>query len=137
MRKFARTRKNSSRRWRRNDPSVLEMKIITGTLKLDELKRMAAERFGDMAKAVVDVEQGILAVDAELHSDLEAKLLENGSEQKDLWGINLYPDMAGSDFIEYDSMINLRPGQGNRTRSVDDAGLRGKIAAIVMKKVAR
>ena len=83
-------------------------------------------------KAVVDVHRGIMAVDAELHADQETCLLQGGSRQADLWGINLYPDRYGSpDFVEFDSMINVRPAQGNRSRSVEDAGLKERIRAIV------
>lgn len=80
-----------------------------------------------MVKAVVDVELGIVALDAELHSDLEAYCLENGSKQENLWGINYYPEIEGEDFIEYDSMINIRPGQGNKIRGVEDEAIRQKI----------
>lgn len=114
-----------------------QMKIITKILSMDELKEMAAATFGDMVKAVVDIERGLLAVDAELHSDLEAALLEDGSRQKDLWGINLYPETSGEDFIEFDSMINVRPSQGNRSRVVEDKGLRAKIMEIVKQRVAQ
>lgn len=94
---------------------------------------MAERLFGNLIKAVVDVERRIMVVDAELHSDEEAFLLENGSRQQDLWGINLYPDMErnGPDFIEFDSMINLRPSQNNRSRGVDDSIIREKITSIV------
>ena len=98
---------------------------------------MAADLFGDFVKAVVDVERGLLAVDAELHSDLEALLLENGSKQKNLWGINLYPDASGDGFVEFDSMINMRPSQGNRSRSVENEALREKILGIVAQRVQR
>jgi hypothetical protein len=111
------------------------MKIVTGTIAIDEIKEMAANLFGDMVKAVVDVERGIIAVDAELHSDLEALLLDNGSKQKSLWGINIYPQLDQDDFVEFDSMINLRPSQGNRSRGVEDKALRSKIIGIVTKKV--
>ncbi len=113
------------------------MKIITETLTIDELKRMATEMFGDMVKAVVDVDRELLAVDAELHADLEALLLANGSKQKSLWGINLYPEMPGEEFIEFDSMINMRPSQGNRSRGVDDEQTRKKIMEIVAKRIRR
>jgi hypothetical protein len=113
------------------------MKIITDTVTIQELKQMAEAIFGNMVKAVVDVEKGLIAVDAELHSDLEAFMLESGSKQKNLWGINLYPEMNGGDFIEFDSMINMRPSQGNRSRGIDDEGIRKQIAAIVAKKVKR
>ena len=90
-----------------------------------------------MIKAVVDVQRELIALDAELHSDLEALLLENNSKQKDLWGINLYPEMEGDDFIEFDSMINMRPSQGNRSRGVEDEIIRRKIVEIVTKRIKR
>jgi hypothetical protein len=113
------------------------MKIITQQVRLDELERMAAAMFGTMVKAVVDVDRELLAVDGELHSDLEALLIENGSKLQSLWGINLYPEMTGDDFIEFDSMINMRPSQGNRSRGVESAQLRKTIIEIVSKKVVR
>jgi hypothetical protein len=113
------------------------MKIIETTITNEELKRMAAATFGNMVKAVVDVGKGLLAVDAELHSDLEALLLENGSGQKDLWGVNLYPDMPGDEFVEYDSLINIRPSAANKSRNVECEGVRKKIASIVARRVAR
>lgn len=113
------------------------MKIITQHVRLDELARMAAGMFGNMIKAVVDVDRELLAVDAELHSDLEALLIENGSAPQSLWGINLYPEMTGDDLVEFDSMINMRPSQGNRSRGVESAQLRKTIIEIVSKKVLR
>jgi hypothetical protein len=107
------------------------MSLIEKPMTISELAEIAKERFGDLVKAVVDVERGIMLVGAELHSDEEAHLLEQGSRQQDLWGINLYPDKSGEEFIEFDSMINLRPSQGNRSRSVNDPSTRQKIREIV------
>jgi hypothetical protein len=104
---------------------------------LEDLQKAAARLFGDMIKAVVDVEKRLLAIDAELHSDLEALLLEKGSRQKDLWGINLYPEITGDDFVEFDSMINVRPSQNNKSRGVEDAQVRKKIIDIVLEKIRR
>ena len=106
-------------------------------MSLDELRVAAAATFGNLIKAVVDVDGGIIAIDAELHSDLEALLLEGGSKQESLWGINLYPDIQGDDFIEFDSMINIRPSSGNRTRGVDNELVRKMIIDIVNKWVKR
>jgi len=68
-------------------------------------------------------------------TDLEVLLLENGSNQRSLWGINLYPDIEGEGFIEFDSVINIRPSCGNHSRSVDDEKIRKKIIEIVNKKI--
>ncbi|MCX5686452.1 MAG: DUF5674 family protein [Candidatus Omnitrophica bacterium] len=113
------------------------MKIITQTITISELKQMAASLFGNMVKAVVDVDRELVAVDAELHSDLEALLLENGSKQKNLWGINFYPEMSGDNFVEFDSMINMRPSQNNRSRGVENEAMRKKIIEIAVKRVKR
>ena len=113
------------------------VRIIAHHITLDELRQMAAATFGNMVKAVVDIDKELLAVDGELHSDLEACLIENGSRQPSLWGINLYPEMAGDDFIEFDSMINVRPSQGNRSRGVESAQTREKILEIVAMRVSR
>ena len=91
--------------------------------------------FGDMIKAVVDVKQGLLGLDAELHADIEKELLAQGSMQADLWGINLYPEMDGEDFIEFDSLINIRPYQGNRSRDVQDPAVRKQIIDIVNRLI--
>ena len=113
------------------------MMIIRETVTLDELKQMAARMFGDFVKAVVDVDQELIAVDAELHSDLEALLLQEGSPQRSLWGINVYPDAPAAQWVEFDSMINMRPSQANRSRGVEDEAIRRKILAVVEKRLLR
>jgi hypothetical protein len=115
------------------------MRIVDSKSRIgiDELKEMAKATFGDLVKAVVDVKLAIMAIDAELHADEEALLIENGSDQGNLWGINLYPELADSEFIEYDSMINLRPSQGNRGRGVDNPEVRENIMKIVADLVVR
>jgi hypothetical protein len=111
------------------------IELISAPITRPRLKEIAEKRFGDMVKGVVDIEKGIMALGGELHADEEAFLLEKGSQQKDLWGINLYPDMSGVDFLEFDSMINIRPSQNNRSRYVEDPLIRQKILSIVGKLV--
>ena len=113
------------------------MRIVKDAVTIDELKQMATRMFGDMVKAVVDVERELMAVDADLHADLESALLSDGSQQPHLWGINLYPELPDDQFLEFDSMINLRPSQGNRSRGVEDETIRRRIAAVVKKNVVR
>jgi hypothetical protein len=106
-------------------------------ITLAALQRMATGRFGDMVKAVVDVSRGIMVLDADLHADEEAELLASGSEQRDIWGINLYPGLFGGDWLEFDSMINLRPSSGNRSRGVEDPAVRERIGTVVEGLVKR
>ncbi|MCQ2160452.1 MAG: DUF5674 family protein [Bacteroidales bacterium] len=113
------------------------MIILKDKLTVQQLSDMAAEIYGDMIKAVVDVREGILAIDADLHSDLERMLLENGSRQEDLWGFNIYPEVEGDDFIEFDSLINIRPRQNNHSRGVEDESIQLRIREIVDNFVIR
>ena len=113
------------------------MKIIKDSITFNELKKISKNLFGNMVKAVVDVNSEIIAIDAELHSDLEALLLQNGAKQKNLWGINLYPEMIGDEFIEFDSLINIRPSQGNKSRLIEDDNIRKQIINIVRKRIKR
>ncbi len=109
----------------------MPMHIVKGQMTRADLAALAKERFGDMVKAVVDIKRRFMAVGGELHADEEQLLLEDGSAQADLWGINLYPEVRDATWLEYDSMINIRPSVGNRSRGVEDADLRGKIAETV------
>jgi len=118
------------------DPTDLQ--VVRTPVTVTGLEAMAERMFGNLVKAVVDVERGIMAVGGEMHADEEALLLSEGSLQSSLWGINLYPaEFGGSRFIEFDSVINIRPRQGNRTRSVDDAAARAAIVAVVERLVTR
>lgn len=112
------------------------MQIITTSIDRSVLKTLAGERFGDMVKAVVDIEQQVMVIGGELHADEEQLLLEQGSKQQDLWGINLYPDTVTADWLEFDSMINLRPSQGNRSRGVDDSVVQERIRSVVSSLVS-
>lgn len=114
----------------------MQIKILANKVTRKELATMAAGQFGEWIKAVVDVERGIMAIGGELHADMEAMLLEQGSAQKDVWGINLYPNQQNENWIEFNSMINVRPSSGNRSRGVENPEVQKKIRDVVKKWVA-
>ena len=108
------------------------MRILEKEITKNELFAEAEVVFGgEMVKGVVDIKRELVAVDAELHADLERLLLENGSEQENLWGVNFWN--SDEDFVEFDSMINIRPSQNNRSRYVENEKIREKIIEIVEK----
>jgi len=112
----------------------MEIKIVKDSISKKELADMAREQFGDLVKAVVDVGQGIMAVGGEMHADGEVILMERESSKREhTWGINLYPSKTGEDWIEFDSVINLKPSFGNRSRGVDNPEIQEKIRNIVEK----
>ncbi len=105
-------------------------------ISVKELTTMAETMYGDMVKAVADIRLRLLVVDAGMHVDEEQFLLETGSKQSDLWGINLHPEKFGSeDFVEFDSMINIRPRQNNMTRGVSDPEIQKILREIVSEIV--
>lgn len=107
------------------------MKVVEN-ISVSELQAMAGKMYGTLVKADVDLTKKVVVVDMDMHADGEAYLLSNGSEQQDLWGINLHPAKFGSDdFIEFDSMINIRPRQQNPSRDILDITIRDRIKQLV------
>ncbi len=114
------------------------MKFINDKISNKELKEMSEKMFDGLVKAVVDINKEVMVVDAEMHADQEDYLLQQGSQQEDLWGINFYPDeVSNENWLEFDSMINLRPSQNNRSRNIESEEIRDKIIAVVEKLVEK
>lgn len=109
-----------------------QVQIIEHPIGIKLVSDLAKKQFGDLIKATVDVDKGIMALGGELHADEEQLLLDSESKQRNLWGINLYPDNFGTeDFIQFDSMINIRPSQGNTSRDVQSPSIRDQISVVV------
>ena len=109
----------------------MDINIVREPITKKKLEEIAQNQFGDFVKAAVDIERKIMAIGGELHADEEAILLADGSRQEDVWGINLYPDTSAHELIEFNSMINIRPSLGNRSRGVENPELQGKIREVV------
>jgi|SRR3989338_6622048 len=109
----------------------MEIQIIKDKISQAEIKELARQTFGDMVKVVVDVERSLMAAGGEMHADCEQVLLDNGSSQGNLWGANIYPDSTGDDFIEYKSLINIRPKIGNRSMNIEDESTRFKVKSVI------
>jgi len=114
----------------------METRIVKDRITLEELKELAHEQYVDIIKAVVDVDQGIMGVGGELHVDIQSILIEKeNSQSSNTWGINLYLEKSGEDFIEFDSMINLKPAFSNKSRGVENTEIQNKIREIVNKLI--
>lgn len=111
------------------------MKILQTPLSKQELIKESTNFIDEnVIKAAVDIKKELLAVDSPMHYDCEQLLIKNGSGQYDIWGINLYLDSDDIDeLVEFDSMINIRPALGNRSRGVDSSEIQDKIKSVVSK----
>ena len=113
----------------------MEIKIIKNQISKDELKNIARAQFVGIIKAVVDVEQEIMAIGGGHHVDERDFLIkQEGSKFENLWGIDLYPERTGKDFIGLDSIINLKLSSG--ARGVYHPEIQKKIRNIVEKLVS-
>lgn len=114
----------------------MEIKIVKDSINKKELVNIAKKQFGNLVKGVVDIEQKIMAVGGEMHADEEVVLIDQeNSKREHTWGINLYPEKKGEELIEFDSIINIKPSYGNRSRDVENLQIKEKIKIIINKLV--
>jgi hypothetical protein len=111
--------------------------IVEDRIDPGELARLTALFFEDMVKYVVDLERRVAAVGGELHADAEALLLAAGSRQQDLWGANYYPGRGEDDCIEFTSLINIRPTEGNRSMEIEDPAIRARLRDLSFALIGR
>lgn len=109
------------------------IKIIDKKINEEGLREIAKDFYVDMIKGVVDIERGILAMGGEYHIDANRVLVENGSLQRNIWGFNWYFDKTDDERIEYISLINIRPAQGNKSMEVQDISLQNTMKIIILK----
>jgi hypothetical protein len=111
-----------------NAPSIA---IAASRIPPEDLRRLVAAWFGDMVKIVVDVRRGVVAAGGELHADAEALLLDQGSRLEDLWGANYFPGLGPERCVEFTALINIRPGQGNRSMEIQSQDVRDQVRQLV------
>ena len=115
--------------------STPDIVLVTERIDSETLRTLLDRFFEDMVKYVVDVERGVAAVGGELHADAEALLIDDGSRQQDLWGANDCPGLGADACIEFTSLINIRPSQGNRSMEVEDPRIRERVREITSRLI--
>ena len=115
--------------------SIMRWRIESDTVMIHLLETKAnstqiqdlLEEYPDMIKIVVDIRRKILAGGGEMHADCEEALLDNGSDQDDLWGANWIPN---NQTIEFESLINIRPRDGNRSMIIQSNDIRQQVESV-------
>ena len=109
----------------------MTIKIIKEKITKQELIDMAKENYGDMIKAVVDIKKEIIAIGGEFHSDASVILVEQeGSNQEDVWGVNIYPEKEKNERLEFNSLVNIKPLKNNRDAEIESEEIKDKIKNI-------
>lgn len=109
----------------------MDIRIIREPTTLDTLNELAGLYHKRLVKGVADIDLGIIALGGEWHIDANNVLTALGSAQSNLWGFNVYPQEKGNKAIKYNSMINIRPTQGNTSMDVQGASLQEAIRSLV------
>ncbi len=113
----------------------MDILIIDSKIAPARLRSLVGQYFEDMVKYVVDVRRRVIAIGGELHADAEQQLLQDGSQQEDLWGANYHPGQGPEVCIEFTALINIRPAQGNRSMEVADPAVRETVREITFELV--
>lgn len=113
----------------------MNIKIVEDKISLEELREIAQEFYETMLKGVVDIKKEIVVFGGEYHADANEIILENGSRQSDVWGFNIYFDRPRDSWIEYISMINIRPQAGNMEMEIQDKDIKDKMKTIINSKI--
>ena len=113
----------------------MDIRIINKPITRVEAKEIAKEFYVDMVKGVVDLEREIIALGGEWHIDANNVLMAEGSQQRDVWGFNFHFNKEPQDTIEYISLINIRPMEGNYDMVVQDESRRKAMRAIIERLI--
>ena len=113
-------------------PKIL---IVREPIALQTLEPLAKAWHHTLVKGVADIERGIIALGGDWHMDANNVLIADGSGQADVWGFNIYPDERGERVLEFISLINIRPAQGNKTMELMDPETRNRIKSILQKLI--
>ena len=108
----------------------MEILIVRAQVDTSTLESLAKEWHQTLVKGVADIKTGLVALGGEWHIDANNRLIEEGSEQKNLWGFNLYPKEKGDAAIEYNSLINIRPMQDNRSMEITNEETRSAVRRV-------
>lgn len=117
----------------------MEIRIVADNISIGELQKIAEEFYGNMIKGVVDIEREVIAMGGEYHIDASTVLNEAGFKQENIWGfnINLDEEKDSDSWIEYVSLINIRPAAGNKSMYIEDDKIKSRVKEILYKIITQ
>lgn len=113
----------------------IKTQILTTPITRGQALEIGKPWYADMVKGVVDIEQGVIALGGEYHMDANVVLMTHGSAQDKVWGFNIYPDQHDASWIEFTSLINIRPAVGNRGMFVESEEIQKAMRAIIERLI--
>ena len=107
--------------------------ILDHKINIEEVKKLADFWYGTMIKGTVDIESGRVALGGDYHIESSEILTSSGSKFEDIWGFNIRFEENEDGVLEFDSMVNIKPNLGNRSRSINNQEIIKKVTEIIKK----
>ncbi len=110
----------------------MEIIILTEKMSIEEVKKFAGNWYDSMIKGTVDIVKNKVALGGDYHIESCELLTQNGSTSENVWGFNIRFEEGVDGILEFDSMVNIKPSLGNKSRSILDEDV-----ASVAEKIIR
>ena len=111
----------------------MNIKILENKINIEEVKKMADFWYGTMIKGTVDIEGERVALGGDYHIESSEMLINTGSKFENVWGFNIRFEENPEGVLEFDSMVNIKPNLGNRSRSINNEEIVKKAIGIIYK----
>ena len=110
-----------------------KIKILDKKISINEVKKLADIWYGTMIKGAVDIEGGRVALGGDYHIEDSELLTSTGSKFEDIWGFNIRFEENLDGVLEFDSMVNIKPNFGNRSRNIGNEEIIKKATEIILR----
>ncbi|MBI3305846.1 hypothetical protein HYZ82_01780 [Candidatus Nomurabacteria bacterium] len=113
----------------------MKIQILDRKISIGEIKKLADFWYGTMIKGTVDIELRKVALGGDYHIESSEMLTSSGSKFEDVWGFNIRFEEKPEGVLEFDSMVNIKPNFGNRSRSINSEEIMKKATEIIYQFV--
>ena len=111
----------------------MNIQILDHKISIEETKKMADSWYGTMIKGTLDIELGRVALGGDYHIESSEMLTASGSKFENVWGFNIRFEEDPDGVLEFDSMVNIKPNFGNRSRGINNEEVIKKATEIIYK----
>ncbi len=109
----------------------MSIQILEKPVSMDYVRELAVEWYGTMIKGTVDIAKNKVAIGGKYHVESCELLVEGGGDHTNVWGFNIRFEEDQNGILEFDSLVNIKPSLGNKSRSVENPEIIKKATEII------
>src|SRR3989344_4997384 len=109
----------------------MNIQILDHKISIKEVKALALFWYKSIIKGTVDIELGRVALGGDYHIESSEVLTSSGSKFEDVWAFNIRFEENPDGVLEFDSMVNIKPNLGNRSRTINNEEILKKLKEII------